>query len=69
MENYDLEEDEVVLYKGNVALKNKKGETNLILTNVNFVFITKEKNCFRKKRYLLILIPCAKLNGIKERHN
>ena len=48
MENYDLEENEVVLYKGNVSLSNQKGFTQLILTNINFVLITKQKKIFGK---------------------
>jgi len=46
MENYDLAQDEVVLYKGNVSLPKQKGITQLILTNINFVLITiKKKLC------------------------
>ncbi len=41
MENYKLRSDEVVLYKGEVILKNKKGTTELVLTNLNIVFINK----------------------------
>ena len=43
MENYKLQEDEVVLYKGYVNLKNKKVKANLILTNLNVVFVPIEE--------------------------
>lgn len=59
MENYELQADEVVLYHGQVALlidgkqaktaKLKKVETELILTNLNFVFITKTKHVFKQE--------------------
>ena len=48
MENYDLEENEVVLYKGLVLLPQTKGITELILTNINFVLITKHKKLLAK---------------------
>lgn len=48
MEYYDLAEDEVVLFKGKVVIQNKKNETELILTNKNFVFITTIKRLFSK---------------------
>ena len=41
MDNYELQSDEVVLYKGYVTLRKNEGETQLILTNKNLVFITK----------------------------
>lgn len=53
MENYDLDESEVVLYKGDVTLKDQKGITQLILTNINFVFITKVKKMFAKDEVIV----------------
>ncbi len=46
MEHYQLREDEVVLYKGTVNLKSKivGGLSQLVLTNHNLVFITKQEN-------------------------
>ena len=41
MEHFELQSNECVLYKGNVTLSNKKGNTQLLLTNLNIVFITK----------------------------
>ena len=43
MEYYKLAEDEVVLYKGNVELSEKETKTQLILTNLKIVFITKNE--------------------------
>ena len=59
MEHYDLEEDEVVLYKGKVSLQNQKGITELILTNINFVLITKQKKLFSnpKTTQSIMLLP------------
>lgn len=39
MENYELKENEVVLYKGEVSLINPKHSARLLLTNLNVVFI------------------------------
>ena len=59
MEHYELQIDEVVLYHGDVILlldgkkakesTFKKVETELILTNHNFVFITKTKKILKKE--------------------
>ncbi len=49
MDNYNLKAEEVVLYKGNGLFKNKKGITELILTNINIVFINKYKKPFSKE--------------------
>ena len=53
MEHYNLEKDEVILYHGTITLLSnnkkpkatqlKKTESELILTNLNFVFINKTK--------------------------
>jgi len=62
MEYYDLEENEVVLFKGEVELNNKKGLTEFILTNINFVFITKQKKLFSKPQ---INIETYQVNELK----
>ena len=59
MEHYTLQEDEVILYHGIVSLlpdgkkqktsQNKKTEVESILTNLNFVFITKVKQLLKKE--------------------
>ena len=61
MENYDLEQDEVVLYKGNVSLKKKKGITELVLTNINFVLITKRKRLFTKPQVFVDTYPIEEI--------
>ncbi len=48
MENYNLKEDEVVLYKGECSLVNAHGSTQLLLTNHNIVFVTKNKKMFQE---------------------
>ena len=65
MENYDLEQDEVVLYKGNVSLKKKKGITELILTNINFVLITKKKRLFAKEQVSVDTYPIDEIKYYK----
>lgn len=39
MENYELKENEVVLYKGEISLINPNHPAQLLLTNLNVVFI------------------------------
>ncbi|MBQ8206394.1 MAG: hypothetical protein IJZ77_02945 [Bacilli bacterium] len=50
MKHYELESNEVVLYKGDVTQPNKKGLTQLILTNLNLVFIATHKKLFSKEQ-------------------
>ena len=69
MENYDLEENEVVLYKGNVSLTKQKGITELILTNINFVLITKHKKLFSKEQVNVETYPIEEIkyyNGVPQ---
>lgn len=44
MEHYNLAEDEVVLYKGDVRFCGKPSLSQLVLTNKNLVFITKNES-------------------------
>ena len=46
MENYQLAEDEVILYKGEITLSGEQEKSFLYFTNLNFVFITTIKNIF-----------------------
>ena len=62
MENYKLRADEVVLYKGDVILKNKKGLTSLILTNLKIVLINKYKKPLSKEEISILEYP---VNSIK----
>lgn len=41
MENYSLEQNEVILYKGVIQYKQQENNTQLILTNLNIVVINK----------------------------
>ena len=66
MENYDLEENEVVLYKGFVNVPNIKGTTELILTNINFVLITKHKKMFSKEQVLVDAYPVNEIKYYKD---
>lgn len=61
MENYDLQEDEVVLYKGKVLLKNSKGSSELILTNYNFVIIAKIKKLFSSEQVMVEVYPVSEV--------
>ena len=49
MENYQLNSDEVVLYKGDGALEDREGKTQIILTNQNLLFITTHINLYKKE--------------------
>ena len=62
MENYALQKDEVALYHGTVTIlangkqkteKIKKAETEVYLTNLNVVFITKVKQVLSKAKSLV----------------
>ncbi|MGN0798633.1 MAG: hypothetical protein ACI4L7_03635 [Christensenellales bacterium] len=66
MENYDLQQDEVVLYKGKVVLKQKKGITELILTNKNFVLITTKKKLFAKAEVFVDTYPVKEIKYYKD---
>lgn len=46
MKHYNLDEDEVPLYKGKVSFKGKSVESELVLTNKKFVFISDIQNEF-----------------------
>jgi hypothetical protein len=57
MKNYELGADEVVLYKGSVTPVGIKGETQLILTNLNIVFITEIKKFLAKDEINVEVYP------------
>lgn len=61
MENYKLKENEVVLYKGEITLADKKGNTQLILTNLNIVFITKNKKLFTEEEVNVDFYPVEEI--------
>jgi len=57
MDNYKLKPEEVVFYKGDVTLKGKKGNTELLFTNLNVVFINKYKRLFSKEEITVFTYP------------
>ena len=59
MKDYQLKEDEVVLFKGDIELQGVKGKTELIFTNHNFVFITKHKKVFAKEETYVQIYPVS----------
>ena len=44
MKNYQLQGDEVVLYKGDITLQGQEQVSQLILTNLNVVFISNQND-------------------------
>ena len=72
MENYQLKNDEVVLFRGNIKLlqgaKKSKGkvETELLLTNENFVFINKTKKLFQKEEVETLIVPIKNMKVYKD---
>ena len=57
MEHYELKPTEVVLYKGKISYDEKNENTQLILTNINMVFITKQKPLFKDEIVDVEIIP------------
>ncbi len=58
---HNLENDEVILYDGNITFKNIKKDIKFTLTNKNMLF-SKEKGIFKKKFVIFKTIP---VNNIK----
>ena len=66
MENYELKPNEFLLYKGDVLLgTNKKASTQLIFTNINFVFVTKIKKLFSEEEVIVKNYAVADLKFYK----
>lgn len=57
MENYSLQSNEAVLYKGEATLGNNKKRSELLLTNINIVVITKTKKLFSNEQVDLKSYP------------
>lgn len=57
MRDYQLQTNEVVFYKGDVTLKEKKGATELIFTNLNIVFITRLKKFLKDEEITVEIFP------------
>lgn len=76
MEHYKLKEDEVILYHGAAEIlpdskmptpaRSKKTETEVVLTNTNFVFITTEKHLLRKDTVMTEVFPISDVKSYKE---
>lgn len=66
MKNYELNPEEVVLYKENVEEVDSKGELQLILTNQHIVFIKTNKKLFGKDEVIVEDYP---VNEIKMYNN
>ncbi len=69
MENYSLQSNEVVLYKGNASIDERKPNTEgfltnitnreVMLTNINIVLILKTKKMFAKEEVDIQIFPVA----------
>jgi|GEM_PF-420587 len=57
MENYFLQSNEAVLYKGEATFGNNRTSSELFLTNINIVVITKTKKLFSKEQVDLNNFP------------
>lgn len=57
MEDYSLQSNEVVLYEGKATFGNNKTSSELLLTNINIVVITKTKKLFSKEQVDLKHFP------------
>lgn len=66
MEHYNLQQDEVVLYKGAVSCKERRGAIDLALTNFNFVFIIKTKKLLSKEQVEVLTYPIDAVKKYKE---
>lgn len=70
MENYQLKATEVVLFRSIVTLSqnaNQKNiETELLLTNENFVFVNKQKKLFLKDQVETVVVPMESIKIYNE---
>src|SRR5690554_1789034 len=63
MHNYKLQSNESVLYRGDVSLSGRKGAVELMLTNLNVIFLVKvRKKVFTKLETEVEIYP---VNTIK----
>lgn len=69
MKNYELDSNEVVLYKGNVTSIQGNEEMQLILTNLNIVFLTMRKKVFDNEDVIVDVYPVTEIkmyNGVPQ---
>lgn len=57
MNSYKLQSDEVILFEGGVSLKESKGSSKLLLTNLNIVVETTIKKIFKEDETSLLIYP------------
>ena len=62
MEEYVLQSDEVVLFKGDAFYGNQGTSCEIIQTNINLIVIFKTKKMFRKENVEIVTFP---MDGIK----
>lgn len=61
MEDYSLQSNEAVLYKGEATFGSNRTRSELLLTNINIVVITKTKKLFSKEQVDLELFPVEEI--------
>ncbi len=71
MRNYQLNQNEIVLFRSTVMLQNEsnlrnKMQAELLLTNENFVFITKSKKLFQKEIVNTVVVPFESMKVYNE---
>ena len=57
MKHYNLQANESVLYQGEVSIEKRNGNVELILTNLNLVFIISTKKLFSKEQVEVEVYP------------
>ncbi len=61
MTNYTLQSNETVLYQGNVSLEKRNGSAELILTNLNLVFVITIHKFFAKSQVEVETYPVSEI--------
>ena len=61
MEKYQLQQDEVVIYEGDVSIPDSKGTNRVILTNYNMVIETTIRKLFKKPEIVVETYPVASI--------
>ena len=61
MDHYSLHPNEAVLYEGKATLNDNKAESELLLTNINIVVITKTRKLFSKEQIDIKIFPIEEI--------
>lgn len=61
MNNYSLRQNEIILYQGNVNLDNRNGTVEIILTNLNLVFIITTRKLLAKSQVEVEAYPVEEI--------